>query len=138
MHLLVFAAAILLSACGLVINGTTQNIAINSSPAGATVKVNQMKVGQTPMNYTFNKDQINLVTIEKDGYSPAFVTVNRKISPWIVANVCIPPWILGGLIGAGADLITGGAYNLSPDVIQVELDAMEKASRLDVPQEPVN
>jgi hypothetical protein len=52
-----------------------------------------------------------------DGYQPYETVLTRKTSGWVAGNI-----VLGGLIGLAIDFATGGAYILSPEQINAELE----------------
>lgn len=113
-HLL--ACLTLGTGCGTVFNGTTQDIFIDSRPSGAAVSISGMSAGTTPMATELKRKSGHLVVVEKDGYSPAGVPIERRIA-WIpmLMNVIIWPLFF-------VDFALGGAYELRPSQIFVELE----------------
>ena len=55
-----------------------------------------------------------------------------KTSAWIIGNI-----LFGGLIGCGIDLLSGGAYNLTPESIDVNLTQIQayNGRTIKVPEE---
>ena len=104
-----------LTGCATIINGTTQEIAITSSPEGASVQVDQWR-GTTPTMVELSRKRSHLGQIEKPGYLSEIVKLERVVSGAVAGNI-----IAGGLIGWGADAASGGQYRLVPDSVHVAL-----------------
>jgi len=56
------------------------------------------------------------LTVKKEGYKEATVKIDGTTSAWIIGNV-----IFGGIIGCGIDFLTGGAYDLKPERVDMNL-----------------
>ncbi len=109
--------------CGSIVHGTTQDVQINSSPDEAEIWIDGARMGTTPTNITLKRKGEYLVTIKKDGYKEATVKIAHETSSWIIGNI-----IFGGIIGCGIDFLNGGAYDLTPERLDVSLT---KLSNLD-------
>lgn len=105
-----FASAVLLllTACATIVQGTSQDISVNTNPPGANCTVNRQgqKIGQvspTPGIAKVDKtrDDITLIC-DKDGYQEATYLVHSGLETATLGNVFI-----GGLIGVGIDAATG-------------------------------
>lgn len=69
-------AAVALSGCG-------ESVMIRSGPSGASVSVNGVPVGTTPVEYTVprgNLDSPYEVHIEKNGYEPVTTTLRTRVA----------------------------------------------------------
>ena len=115
---LLFVSAILLltQSCGTVIQGTTQQVGISSSPTNARVAINGVEIGSTPVMIDLKRKDSHIVRISLEGYQIYETTLTRKVSGWVWGNI-----LFGGLIGLVIDSSTGGMYNLTPEQIQAEL-----------------
>ena len=102
--------------CASIIHGTTQDVNIASSPDQAEVWIDGARMGTTPTKVTLKRKSDYLVTIKKEGYKEATVKIEGTTSAWIIGNV-----IFGGIIGCGVDFLTGGAYDLKPERVDVNL-----------------
>ncbi len=115
------ASALLLSqslACGTLAHGRVQKIEIVSEPTGATARFEPAGIEvTTPDVVELPRKRGQLVTLEHEGHEPRAHQINTQISGWFFVNL-----FLGGLIGMTVDLITGGAYNLEPERVEVELE----------------
>ena len=103
-------------ACGTIMQGTTQQIGINSNPSKASVTINGQNKGATPMIVDLKRKDSHMIRIELDGYEPYETTLTRKVSGWVWGNI-----VFGGLIGLVVDASAGGMYNLTPEQINAEL-----------------
>jgi len=114
--ILAVAACATLVACASIVNGTTQDIGISSQPGGATVTVNGVVLGQTPLIADLKRKNEHFVTIELEGFEPYELTITKSASGWVFGNI-----LFGGLIGLAVDAISGGLYKLSPESINAEM-----------------
>jgi hypothetical protein len=107
-----------LSGCASIMHGTRQDIGIASSPSGADVWIDNIRMGQTPVVERLKRNSSDVVKISMPGYQPFETTITHSVSGWVWGNVAI-----GGLIGLGVDAISGGIYKLSPEQVTGELRA---------------
>lgn len=114
-----------LAGCGTITRGTTDQIQIQSEPAEATAKTSLGHNCVTPCSVTVSKKDEFTVTIEKDGYKPQQVPVITSVGTGggaaMAGNI-----LLGGVVGAGADLATGAMYDHTPNPVFVTLQPLEK------------
>lgn len=104
---------VVLSGCGTIKHGTSQDLMIQSNPPGAMVMVNGKEYGETPVSVSLSrKTRHTTVTVSMPGYESFQTSLDRKLSGWS---------ILGGPIGLLVDDATGGMYKLSPDQLNVQL-----------------
>ncbi len=78
---------------------------VASNPPGATVTLNGMPVGRTPMVVTLDRHQNGLIGVAAPGYAPVVVGRNQDINGWLWVNIC-----LTGALGMLVDWATGD-YN---------------------------
>jgi len=109
--------AVTVSGCGTLIHGTTQNISIQSDPAGATARLSTGYEVQTPDTVTLSRAKDYVVTFEKDGYQKKQVQINRHFN----ARASILGNILWLIVGVVIDMVSGGAWELEPEAINVKL-----------------
>jgi hypothetical protein len=109
--------ALLLSSCASIVSGSKQNINFNSTPSGATVWVDDVNLGVTPVIAQLERIKKNQkVKIELQGYKPYELILNRKTNGWIWGNI-----LFGGIIGIIIDASSGAMYRLTPDQIEAQL-----------------
>lgn len=115
------ALALLSSACSTIVTGTSQTIAVNTTPAGAscTIDRNGERIGdvpQTPGRVTISKSSKAVdVQCQEAGYLPATVRRSPDFQPWTLGNV-----LIGGLLGLGIDAASG-AISVYPSSIRLDL-----------------
>ena len=107
--------------CATIINSTTQKIDIRSDPPDAEIWIDGAKlVEKSPTEITLERKNSYFVKIIKGGYEPTEIKIERKSSGWIIGNI-----FLGGLIGCGIDFLSGGAYDLTPESLDVNLTKIQ-------------
>ena len=142
MRKVAFATSVLalaLTGCASIINGSTQPVAIQSVPDGATVSVTNsagVKVhnGTTPLTVTLNrgagyfKSESYTIVVEKDGFERKEMTITGTVNGWYIGNI-----LFGGVIGMLAvDPATGAMYSL-PDTVNATLENSAPAKAAQVP-----
>jgi hypothetical protein len=107
-----------LTACATVTRGERTAWEVNTVPPGASVKTycdSTPCAIQMPRRSDFSAD------IAKPGYKTLKVTVTHKIAAdggvAFAGNA-----LIGGVIGAGVDLATGAALDLTPNPVTVTLE----------------
>lgn len=115
--------------CASIVKGTTQAIPVSSDPAGADVKIDGNKIGQTPVSVEAKRKTDHLITIEMPGYQVESIAVTRNVGGAVYGNI-----LAGGLVGWGVDAMSGAQYNLSPATISVKL----KSASTSEPTAPSN
>jgi len=115
------AAAVLLSACSSIIEGTSQNIAVSTDPAGADCALVRQgnvigRVNPTPGTVKIDKTKHD-ITVEcaLEGYQPASFFNKSDVAGATVGNV-----IAGGLVGWAIDSATG-ADNKYTGSVHIEM-----------------
>lgn len=123
------------SGCATIVHGRSQDVALASTPPGATVKIDGVQT-TTPGKVTLRRDQDYNATFEKEGYSTRQVKIEKEGSWWLLGNI-----IFGGIIGLIIDLAAGGAYDLEPDSVDIDLGTgvvkeIEKPKEAEAAQPP--
>ena len=108
--------SIFFNACSTVLNTTTQELEIKTTPPNAKITIDGKRFGLTPQIVNIDRGSNHVVKIELNGYETYETQITRKISIWFWGNV------LNGFIpGMVTDMFTGAMYNLHPENINVEL-----------------
>jgi len=102
--------------CASLMQGSTQMIAVGSTPSGVTVIVDGFQRLKTPATLDLPRNESHRLEIVLEGYLPEIVEIRQVASNMIIGNI-----IAGGLIGFAVDHSTGAAYRLVPEVVQVSL-----------------
>jgi len=117
-NLLVFLFTIVfLNSCATIINGTSQQVNITSTPIEAKVTIDGEELGKTPFIADLKRKDNHIVKIELEGYKTEVITLNGKTSGWFFGNC-----LFGGVIGMAIDAVTGGMYRLQPEEIKKNLE----------------
>jgi hypothetical protein len=114
-------AVLFLSSCATLIHGGgTQTISISTEPPGATVKVGGQDV-IAPGEVTLDRNRDYQVIAIKPGYDTGTTNINSRFS-WvtILDLIFILPWVV--------DLVSGSAYNLTPDTVNIVLTPQASAT----------
>lgn len=107
---------LILAGCASIMHGTTQQIAVSSSPTGAKVAVNGMDRGVTPVIADLKRKDNHVIRVTLEGYQPFEMALTRSVSGWVWGNI-----VFGGIIGLAVDAISGGLYKLSPEQVTAQL-----------------
>jgi hypothetical protein len=138
---LLLAAAIVLPCvgCASISRGTTENISITSTPAGATAELSgldNLTACVTPCVVVAKRSADITVTINKEGYEPQVIPLTKEI-PGTGAVGFAGNVLVGGLVGMGVDAYTGAAQDHKPNPVVVTLQPLAPASpRAARPQPP--
>jgi hypothetical protein len=125
--------------CASVTRGTTENISIATTPAGATAEVSGLDTPMaclTPCVVQAKRSADITVTINKEGYEPLTIPLTKEI-PGTGAAGFAGNLLAGGLIGMGVDAVTGAAQDHKPNPVIVTLQPLAPApSRAAKPRPP--
>ncbi len=103
---------LLLSSCATIISGSRQNIKIASKPSSARVYINEIEIGNTPIQRKLKRNQDYSIILKLDGYETYETKLEKKFNAWYIGNIAF-----GGLIGIIIDPITGAIHKLKPEEI---------------------
>ena len=116
--------------CATIVGGSKQNIAVDSTPDGATVTSTRAGMAAT-MDYTtpttilFERKGHYILTFEKTGYDSRQIELLRSMRGWMLV------WdIFWFPIGIIVDAITGAWYRLEPEQVTVTLTKLSAAKPL--------
>jgi PEGA domain-containing protein len=130
---LMLAAAIILpclGGCASVTRGTTENISIASTPAGATADISGLDIPTacvTPCVVQAKRNADITITLNKEGYRPETIPLTKEI-PGTGAAGFAGNLLLGGLVGMGVDAATGAAMDHKPNPVIVTLQPLGSGS----------
>jgi uncharacterized protein YceK len=116
-------ALLVMAGCATIIHGTRQDVGISSTPTGASVTIDNLQSGTTPVFSKLRRKENHVVRVSLPGYQPMDLTLTSSVSGWVWGNVAI-----GGLIGLAVDAISGGMYKLSPEELSAALGATTAGS----------
>ncbi len=116
LRVLVLLAAALASGCASLVSTSTQKITINTTPPGASVKVDDQNI-TTPGVVRLERKEKHTIFITKEGYQDTQVHIGQTFNNWVFGNI-----LCGGPIGVFIDAATGALNNLTPADINVVLN----------------
>lgn len=112
-----------LAGCASIVSSTSQSISVKTLPVtGAICSIDNNK-GKWMANTSIGTVKVRrsnnalIVHCKKEGYEDADQIVDSKINPVVFGNI-----LIGGIIGAGIDIIDGAAYSY-PSTITVPMRA---------------
>jgi hypothetical protein len=130
---LLLAAAIALPCfgCASVTRGTTENISIATTPAGATAEISGLEIPTacvTPCVVQAKRNADITVTINKPGYEAEVIPLTKEV-PGSGAAGFAGNLLAGGLVGMGVDAVTGAAQDHKPNPVIVTLKPVASERR---------
>jgi len=111
-----FFLLIIFSGCATMVNTTSQEIELKTTPANAKITIDGKKFGTSPQKVNVERSQDHVIRFELDGYEPYEIQVTQKMSMWFWLNA-----LNGFLPGMTIDYFTGAMYDLYPEQISSEL-----------------
>lgn len=101
--------------CATLINSENQSVAFNTEPDGATVSIDGVAVGKTPVVIPVaRKGGDKMVQFDLAGYKSVQFKLKNTLDAALAGNI-----LFGGFIGLGIDAISGkgGGYQSSVKVV---------------------
>lgn len=119
---------VLISGCATIFKGSNAEVRFNSSPANATISINGIDRGSTPIALNLKRDNNYVVNFKKEGYEEVNIEVNKSFdaATTIVGNL-FSWWLLGVVV----DVASGAAYSLTPADIQANMDELRASNLID-------
>lgn len=118
----VAAVAMLVAGCGSITRGTSEAVAINSTPIGAQVTTDIGMSCTAPCTLKVPRNKDFTITASAPGYKTSTLKVGRKVSGGGAAGMA-GNVVLGGLIGIAVDAGTGAAMDHTPNPAFIVLEA---------------
>lgn len=114
----ILALGVMLGGCATIINGSTQQITVNSNVDGAEVYLNDEMLGTTPLFATIRRGQEGLLTVTAAGYQPYQIALNKKLN-WATFGNLLSTYT--AILGSGTDYSTGAIYMYEPSTFYASL-----------------
>ena len=111
----------MLSSCGTLMNGSTQDIIIQSEPAGARVIIDQQDYGKTPIQAELPRQKRIVGRVIKNGYIDDGFVMNSSPSKWSTwgnfafLSLAAPAFMV-------FDVVTGSFWSYKKDSVFVKLE----------------
>ena len=113
----VLALSMMITSCATIFSGSTKIVRFSSNPSSAAIFIDEIEVGKTPFEMLLTRMDEHSVEMKLDGYQTYHTRLTKTLNPWCIANVFI-----GGVIGLIVDASTGAMYDLSPGIINAEMN----------------
>lgn len=116
----VLVAIILMAACGAsgcatLFSGTTQPITINTQPPGASLSMNGLYVGVTPVSTVVNRGKDLQLLLQRPGFANKTVVISKDFNTVAVLNLFSPLcWAI--------DIVSGAAWRFDNSTLLVVMD----------------
>ena len=111
-----------ITSCASLTQGTSDAFLITSKPNNVDIKTSHGYFCTAPCALKLPKKESFTVTASKEGYCSRVYNVISTMGgaggAAMAGNV-----LIGGLIGAGVDSVTGAAKHLAPNPLKVELES---------------
>ncbi|MDH5694752.1 MAG: PEGA domain-containing protein [Gammaproteobacteria bacterium] len=104
--------------CATLASGTTQNVVFNSTPTGASVLVDGVELGKTPLTIELKKKDGQHLEIRKEGFKSYSTLMLTQTDPMFWGNI-----LIGGLPGSTTDAASGAAYQYAPESYVITLES---------------
>jgi len=108
-------AVLMTAGCATVVNGFSQDLAVDSEPAGARVTLSNGQSCTTPCALSVPRNQPLVATIVKPGCNPVRQVLYSVPRPGDAG------WFSSTVLYGAIDYELGGAYQVSPNPLAVRL-----------------
>ena len=98
------------SGCATIVSPGPDYVYVTSVPSGATVTIDGLQVGQTPISTSVNR-RAATIAFSKAGYQTVTAGVPKVFNGWVIGNV-----VIGGIIGIIIDAATGNVTKVSGNI----------------------
>lgn len=109
-------AAVLINGCATIFTGSTQRIKFSSEPSGATILINGIEKGITPMDLSLSKPGFSntTVTFRREGFKDQTFVLDKHFNGISLLNLTlILPWVV--------DLATGSFMNYDQEGVNIKM-----------------
>lgn len=113
-------ATLFLSSCATVFKGNEQTVTFMTEPSNAEVIIDGHSFGRTPLTVKLKKNKYETVMFKLDGYKPYTRPIEKSYDAVALLNVF---WD-----SSTTDLVSGAAYEYSPNTYFMKLDPEAKVS----------
>lgn len=118
--LMLLTTTLLITSCAGIFKGTEQTMTFTSEPSGAEVLVDGLSFGVTPLTVKLKKNRYDTVMLKLNGHRTVTRPLEKSYDTVALLNVF---WDL-----STTDLISGAAYEYSPNTYYFKLEAEVKTT----------
>lgn len=108
----------LFTGCASIFKGTDQTVTFTSEPSEASVIIDGVNRGKTPLTIKLKKNAYSTIKIQKKGYRAVSRPLEKKYDGIALLNIF---WDL-----STTDMITGAAYEYAPNSYHFDLEEKSK------------
>jgi len=123
-----------LGGCASIVEGTDQQVTVNTAPEGAKCALTRDGevigiANPTPQTLTLSKSKNDVTVVcEKEGYQEAVAVLDSEFEAMTLGNL-----LIGGVIGVGVDAATGALNEYDPVITVPMTPAAAATPRATVP-----
>ena len=119
--ILLLSVLTFVSSCASIVDGKSQQMTFQSTPAGAEVLINGIVKGKTPLTIDVLRAENTSLTIRKDGFSEQTLVMKTGVNGMFFGNI-----LIGGLPGTTTDVATGANIEYTPGVHFITLEQLNQ------------
>lgn len=112
--------SLFLTSCASLFKGTEQTLTFTTEPSGAEVVLDGISMGVTPLSVKVKKNKYETVMLKLNGYKTVTRPLEKSYDGIALLNIF---WD-----SSTTDLITGAAYEYSPNTYYTKLEAEARVS----------
>jgi hypothetical protein len=116
-QLSILVLAMAASGCATIFNGSSQAVTFDSSPNGASIFVNGVEVGKTPLSMLMRRSRTTMILAKKDGYEDQHLALQTATSGNFWMNIAM--W---GFVGTTVDYFSDAMIEYSPNQYYIRLN----------------
>lgn len=116
-QLSILVLAMVASGCATILNGSSQPVTFDSSPNGASIFVNGVEVGKTPLSMLMRRSKTTMILAKKDGYEDQQLALQTTTSGNFWGNI-----MMGGFVGSTVDYFSDAMIEYSPNQYYIRLN----------------
>lgn len=110
-----------MTGCATITRGTTESYVVLSDPPGANVTLSSGETCTTPCTLEKKRNEPFTVNIAKDGYESFDLQVTNQLCDEGKAALAGNVLLVGSLVWASIDTMSGATQELSPNPCEVKL-----------------
>jgi hypothetical protein len=116
-------AALFLTGCATLFQGTNEEIMVESDPSAAQISVNDGRQGTTPFSMRTNRNDDLQIHVSKPGYAPADITDGTHLEwGYLISDI-----FFTGLIGLAVDGMDGAMFYHNQTMVTAHLEPVAMA-----------
>lgn len=119
--IMLISSLLFMTSCASIFKGTEQAVTFTSEPSGAEVMVDGQSLGVTPLTVKLKKNKFDTIMVKLNGYKTMTKPFDKSYDGIALLNIF---WD-----SSTTDLITGAAYEYSPNSHYFKLEPVSASSK---------